>query len=211
MNLMRCKNNGISQRILKKFWSIFHKIDKHFYFLPLFQKRLKLQPGEILFEPKIISIEKKKRLIKQKYCVIDERKRDIALTKLLEIEDINKCIIFCRTKREVDRLSTYLQSLGFNAKGIHGSLEQIDREEIYQVYIEMAVLTIYGSYWIIASRGLDIRGLLLMYLTYYYSFLTLQSYIPQNWQGQGQSLGKLGKAFTLGIYWVEIQGALVRN
>jgi ATP-dependent RNA helicase DeaD len=154
-------------------------------------KEIRDLAGEILFEPKIISIEKKKRLIKQKYCVIDERKRDIALTKLLEIEDINKCIIFCRTKREVDRLSTYLQSLGFNAKGIHGSLEQIDREEIIKLYRDGSIKIMVATD--IASRGLDIRG-----ITHVFNYnipLDLQSYIHRI--GRTGRAGKTGKAFTL--------------
>ncbi len=154
-------------------------------------KEIRALAGEILFEPKFISIERKKRLIKQKYCVIDEKKRDIALTKLLEIEDINKCIIFCKTKREVDRLSTYLQDLGFNAKGIHGSLEQTDREEIIKLYRDGSIKVMVATD--VASRGLDIRG-----VTHVFNYnipLDLQSYIHRI--GRTGRAGKVGKAFTL--------------
>jgi len=146
---------------------------------------------EILFEPKFVSVKKNRALIKQKYCVIEESQRDIAIVKLLELEDINKCIIFCRTKREVDRLSSYLQGLGFSARGIHGDLEQTEREEIIKSYRNSSVKIMVATD--VASRGLDIRG-----VTHVFNYnipFDLQSYIHRI--GRTGRAGNLGKAFTL--------------
>jgi len=146
---------------------------------------------EILFEPKFVSIRRGKALIKQKYCVIDESQRDRAIVKLLELEDINKCIIFCRTKKEVDRLALYLQDLGFSARGIHGDLEQFERDEILKLYRSSSVKIMVATD--VASRGLDIRG-----VTHVFNYnipFDLQSYIHRI--GRTGRAGNLGKAFTL--------------
>jgi len=154
-------------------------------------KEIRALAKEILFEPKFVSIKKSKALIEQRYCVIEESQRDSAIVKLLELEDINKCIIFCRTKKEVDRLSLYLRDLGFSARGIHGDLEQIEREEIIKSYRNSSVKIMVATD--VASRGLDIRG-----VTHVFNYnipFDLQSYIHRI--GRTGRAGSLGKAFTL--------------
>jgi len=154
-------------------------------------KEIRALAQEILFEPKFVSIKKSKALIEQRYCVIEESQRDSAIVKLLELEDINKCIIFCRTKKEVDRLSLYLKDLGFSAKGIHGDLEQIERDEIIKLYRNSSVKIMVATD--VASRGLDIRG-----VTHVFNYnipFDLQSYIHRI--GRTGRAGSLGKAFTL--------------
>jgi len=154
-------------------------------------QEIKALAREILFKPEFVSIKQIKAPIKQRYCVIDESQRDIAIVKLLEQEDINKCIIFCKTRKEVDRLSSYLQNLGFSARGIHGNLEQIERDEIIKLYRNSSVKIMVATD--VASRGLDIRG-----VTHVFNYnipFDLQSYIHRI--GRTGRAGSFGKAFTL--------------
>jgi ATP-dependent RNA helicase DeaD len=59
-------------------------------------------------------------------------------------------------KRDVDRLSTYLVSQGFSAKGLHGDMEQRQREEVIRAFkgdnLEVLIATD------VAARGLDVKG-----------------------------------------------------
>ncbi|NOR56246.1 MAG: DEAD/DEAH box helicase, partial [Sulfurovum sp.] len=84
--------------------------------------------SDILYQPEFLSVigddETTNNIIEQRYYMINEAQRDEALVKLLETENTNKCIVFCRMKREVDRVAEHLQALGFNAAGLHGDLEQ---------------------------------------------------------------------------------------
>ncbi len=85
----------------------------------------------ILVNPEFISITKGETTnkdISQQYYVIDERERDDAIIRLLDSHETNKVVVFCRTKREVDRLSNVLSAVGYNAKGLHGDMEQRQRE-----------------------------------------------------------------------------------
>ncbi|WP_321313526.1 DEAD/DEAH box helicase [Halarcobacter sp.] len=112
----------------------------------------------ILVEPEFITITKSEitnSKITQTYYVVDEHERDDALIRLYDFKNPDKSIIFCRTKKEVDRLSTFLVSQGFSAKGLHGDMEQRQREEAINSFkkgkLEVLIATD------VAARGLDVN------------------------------------------------------
>jgi ATP-dependent RNA helicase DeaD len=75
--------------------------------------------------------------------------------RLFDYKDPHKSIVFCKMKRDVDRLATYLISQGFSAKGLHGDMEQRQREEVIRAFkgdrLEVLVATD------VAARGLDVK------------------------------------------------------
>ncbi len=152
--------------------------------------------NEILTNPQFISVlagddGTTNNVIEQFYYVIDESQRDEAIVKLLETEDIDKSIIFCRMKREVDRLTEHLQAMGFNASGLHGDLEQMDREEIIKAYRRGESKIMVATD--VASRGLDVKK-----VTHVFNFhipFDPQSYVHRI--GRTGRAGKKGKAITL--------------
>jgi len=91
---------------------------------------------DILYKPEVVSVvdqeETTNNIIDQRYYVIKEEQRDEALVRLLETEETDKCIVFCRMKREVERVTEHLEAMGFNAKGLHGDMEQTERDEVDQ-------------------------------------------------------------------------------
>jgi len=99
---------------------------------------IKQLADNILYQPQFISVvgeqDTTNNVIKQKYIVINENQRDSAIVHLLEQENFNKCLIFCRMKREVDRLAEHLAAMGFSAKGLHGDMEQMDRDAVVKEY-----------------------------------------------------------------------------
>ncbi|WP_456431041.1 DEAD/DEAH box helicase, partial [Nitratifractor sp.] len=66
----------------------------------------------LLYDPEFVSVvgeETAKNVdIEQLYYVINENQRDEAIVRLLETENYNKALVFCRMKREVDRLAEHL-------------------------------------------------------------------------------------------------------
>ncbi|MDR3347372.1 MAG: DEAD/DEAH box helicase, partial [Helicobacteraceae bacterium] len=89
--------------------------------------------GRILKDPisiKVTAEETTNKDIAQHYYVIEEHERDDAILRLIDSEEPSKSIIFARTKKEVDRLSTMLIAKGYGAKGLHGDMEQRGREEV---------------------------------------------------------------------------------
>jgi ATP-dependent RNA helicase DeaD len=152
--------------------------------------------NEILTTPQFISVVGKdesttNNVIEQSYYVIEESQRDRAIVQLLETEETNKCIVFCRMKREVDRLTEHLLAMGFNAAGLHGDLEQSERENIIKAYRRGETKIMVATD--VAARGLDVKD-----VSHVFNFhipFDPQSYVHRI--GRTGRAGKSGKAITL--------------
>ncbi|RUM77072.1 MAG: ATP-dependent helicase [Sulfurovum sp.] len=151
--------------------------------------------NNILYQPQFLSVvgdeETTNNVIDQRYYVISENQRDEALVKLLETEKTNKCIVFCRMKREVDRVSEHLCALGFNASGLHGDLEQMDRESIIKAYRRGQTKIMVATD--VAARGLDVKDV--SHVFNYHIPFDPQSYVHRI--GRTGRAGKSGQAITL--------------
>lgn len=150
--------------------------------------------AKILHEPKFISVTKSETTnkdIEQRYFVIQESDRDDAMVRLLDIEEPNKAIVFCRTKKEVDRLAEQLASKGIGARGLHGDLEMRDRMDIIKGFrgdeIEVLVATD------VAARGLNIEDV--THVFNYHIPFDPESYVHRI--GRTGRAGKKGTAITL--------------
>ena len=158
-------------------------------------KPIKELASSILYYPEFVSVvneeETTKNEIEQRYCMIEEHQRDEAIVMFLEQENIDKSIIFCRMKKEVDRLSEYLQALGFLASGLHGDLEQIERDEVIKAYRNGEVKIMVATD--VASRGLDVKKV--THVFNYHIPFDPQSYVHRI--GRTGRAGKKGQAVTL--------------
>ena len=120
---------------------------------------IKKLASTVLKEPEFITITKSEvtnTKIAQSFYVVEEYERDDALIRLFDYKNPSKAIVFCKMKRDVDRLSTYLVSQGYSAKGLHGDMEQRQREEVIKSFksdtLEVLIATD------VAARGLDVKG-----------------------------------------------------
>jgi len=152
--------------------------------------------NHILSNPQFISVvgedtNTTNNVIEQSYYVIKESERDEAIVRLLEAEETDKCIIFCRMKREVDRLTEHLKAMGFLAEGLHGDLEQIERERIVRAYRKGESKIMVATD--VASRGLDVKNV--THVFNYHIPFDPQSYVHRI--GRTGRAGKSGKAITL--------------
>ena len=151
--------------------------------------------ADILYQPEFLSVigddETTNNIIEQRYYMINESQRDEALVKLLETEETNKCIVFCRMKREVDRVAEHLQALGFNASGLHGDLEQRDREAVIKEYKRGETKIMVATD--VAARGLDVKDV--THVFNYHIPFDPQSYVHRI--GRTGRAGKSGQAITL--------------
>lgn len=142
-------------------------VQKIFTFLP--EKRQTLlfsatMPGpiqtlakRILNNPVFVSVTPKETTnqdIHQVYYLIHEEERDEALIRLLDSDTPVKSIIFCRTKKDVDRLTTVLVARGYLAKGLHGDMEQPQREAVIRSFRSPQVNTLVATD--VAARGLSV-------------------------------------------------------
>ena len=150
----------------------------------------------LLYQPEFISVVSDEdsttnNNITQEYFVIEEEQRDDALTTLLEIEEYNKALVFCRMKKEVDRVTQHLKAQGLNAEGLHGDIEQLDRDKIVKAFRRKEIDVLVATD--VAARGLDIKGV--MHVINYHIPFNPQSYVHRI--GRTGRAGKDGKAITL--------------
>ncbi len=150
----------------------------------------------LLYNPEYISVVRDdesttNNKIEQSYYIIEESERDKAIVSLLESEEYNKALIFCRMKREVDRLNEYLKALGFNVAGLHGDIEQIDRDAIVRSYRQGKIDILIATD--VAARGLDIKDV--THVFNYHIPFDPQSYVHRI--GRTGRAGRDGKAITL--------------
>ena len=139
----------------------------------------------ILNEPEFVTITKShvtNKNITQTFYVVDERERDDALIRLFDYKNPKKSIIFCRTKKDVDRLSTFLISQGFMAKSLHGDMEQKQREEAIKAFktskLEILIATD------VAARGLDVND-----VTHVFNY-----HLPFDGESYVHRIGRTGRA-----------------
>ncbi len=115
---------------------------------------------KILQHPVFISVTHKETTnkdIAQVYYIINERERDNAIIRLLDSHMPHKSIIFCRTKKDVDRLTMFLIARGHQARGLHGDMEQSQREEVIRCFRSEQVTTLVATD--VAARGLNISDI----------------------------------------------------
>jgi ATP-dependent RNA helicase DeaD len=95
--------------------------------------------------------------IEQILHVVRMDQRQDALVRILEAENPEKAIIFCRTRMDTDELAAHLNKVGIKAQALHGDLSQAERNRIISE-IKRGVATILVA-TDVASRGLDIDGM----------------------------------------------------
>ena len=151
---------------------------------------------KILKKPVLVSVTDGKKHtvntnINEMYAIIHDYERDDAIIRLIDSEDVEKSIIFCRTKSEVDRLNTHLIANGYPAGCLHGDMEQNQRKKTINNFQigKIAVLVATD----VAARGLDIKD-----VTHVFNFHI--PYEPEAYVhriGRTGRAGKDGKAITL--------------
>jgi ATP-dependent RNA helicase DeaD len=77
-----------------------------------------------------------------------------ALARILDMASPKSTLVFCRTRLEVDELTSMLNSRGYRGEGLHGGMNQAQRDRVMQSFrsgkTELLVATD------VAARGLDI-------------------------------------------------------
>ena len=150
----------------------------------------------ILKSPELVSVtgsakETINKNIEELYCVIDENERNDAMIRLMDSEETTKVVTFCRTKSEVDRLSTMLIARGYAAKGLHGDMEQRQREVVMKGFQKGMISVLVATD--VAARGLDVQGV--SHVINFHIPFEAESYVHRI--GRTARAGEKGVAITL--------------
>jgi len=129
--------------------------------------------------------------IEQAYFEIRERDRVDALTRIIDHEAISRCLVFCRTKRSCDEVSSALQARGYLAEAIHGDLNQAQRNRVLSRFKEGQLELLIATD--VAARGLDVENL--SHVINYDIAQAPESHVHRI--GRTGRFGREGTAFTL--------------
>ncbi|WP_420177058.1 DEAD/DEAH box helicase [Luteococcus sp. OSA5] len=78
------------------------------------------------------------------------------IARVLQSNDVDKVMVFCKTKRAAQRLADDLEDRGFDAASIHGDLNQSMREKALKRFRAGEVKVLVATD--VAARGIDVTG-----------------------------------------------------
>ncbi|MCA9495580.1 MAG: DEAD/DEAH box helicase [Nanoarchaeota archaeon] len=108
----------------------------------------------------IIEVKKKQeinKLIEQSFCRAKQSEKFEALSKIIDVEDFFYGIIFCRTKMDVDKVTSLLKKSGHEVDCIHGDIPQVKREKILNRFKTLKLNILVATD--VAARGIDVENL----------------------------------------------------
>ncbi|TXH45332.1 MAG: DEAD/DEAH box helicase [Actinobacteria bacterium] len=126
-------------------------------------KRMRAIAKEHLRDPQRIEIgrdldaERERPTITQTAYIVARQHKVAALCRLLDVHTPAAALVFCRTRDEVDQLAETLNARGYRAEGLHGGMDQAQRDRV------MGRLRSGGAELLlatdVAARGLDVDHL----------------------------------------------------
>ncbi|MDR2699465.1 MAG: DEAD/DEAH box helicase [Nitrososphaerota archaeon] len=110
-------------------------------------------PEQILVSKDEIAVTQ----MKQYYTVINQNGKFEALCNILRQDDVEKAIIFCRTRRDTNRVSEQMNRKGFRVHAIHAGFTQAQRDRAISDFKTGRLSLLVATD--VAARGLDIQGI----------------------------------------------------
>ncbi|ATN61069.1 TPA: DEAD/DEAH box helicase [Staphylococcus aureus] len=145
---------------------------------------------QFMKSPKIIKTmnnEMSDPQIEEFYTIVKELEKFDTFTNFLDVHQPELAIVFGRTKRRVDELTSALISKGYKAEGLHGDITQAKRLEVLKKFKNDQINILVATD--VAARGLDISG-----VSHVYNFD-----IPQDTESYTHRIGRTGRAGKEGI------------
>ena len=115
-----------------------------------FSKIYQTNPVTIKIKAEELTVNK----IDQYFIKLKEADKEETLTRLLEINKPRLAIVFCNTKRKVDRLVESLSKKSYLVDGLHGDLKQSQRDQVMKKFRNNAINILVATD--VAARGLDV-------------------------------------------------------
>ncbi len=141
-------------------------------------------------KPQSVSIERAQLTVAstdQRYYLVNESDKVAALTRLLEVEEISRALVFARTRVGTGDLASQLSALGYPAEALHGDMGQDEREQVLARFRGDRVNVLVATD--VAARGLDIDD-----ISHVFNFD-----LPPNPEVYVHRVGRTGRAGKSGV------------
>ena len=146
-------------------------------------KQLLTNPVNINVTPKSTSI----KTIQQKVLFVERHGKQELLKKLLRADDVERALVFTKTKRTANVLTEKLVKSGIQATALHGNKSQNARQRALEAFRCKRVQVLVATD--VAARGIDIDG-----ITHVVNFD-----LPIEPEGYVHRIGRTGRAGADGI------------
>ncbi len=125
--------------------------------------------------------------IRQTAHLVTRHNKSAALARVLDMEQPESAIVFCRTRHEVDQLTETLGNRGYRADALHGGMTQEQRDRV------MGRLRS-GSTQLLVATDVAARGLDVDHLTHVFNYG-----LPTAPEQYVHRIGRVGRAGRTGI------------
>ncbi len=115
-------------------------------------QQLLFNPVFVNVTPKVTSVER----IEQRVRLLERGNKLSSLRDLLATDDVERTIVFTRTKRGANALARKLETSGVKAIAIHGNKSQNARQKALEAFRRQQVTVLVATD--VAARGIDIDG-----------------------------------------------------
>jgi ATP-dependent RNA helicase DeaD len=129
--------------------------------------------------------------VRQVAYIVGRPHKPAALERVLEMENPQSALVFCRTRIEVDTLVELLNAHGHRAEALHGGMEQRQRDRVMGQFRDGTVDLLVATD--VAARGLDIERL--SHVVNYDVPAAAEAYVHRI--GRTGRMGRGGTAITL--------------
>ena len=126
-------------------------------------------------------------LTQQYYYEIKHKDRFEALCRILDVDEPESSIIFCKTKRSVDELVEAMQTRGYVVEGMHGDMGQNQRMNTLKKFKEGNLDFLVATD--VAARGIDVEN-----ITHVINYE-----LPEDTESYVHRIGRTGRANREGI------------
>lgn len=150
---------------------------------------LKISKHYMKADAKRIFIEEKSMTastIRQAYFHIKEYERYEALCRILDTYAIERAMIFCKTKKDVDELASQMIQSGYLVGYMHGDLSQEARLETLRRFKNHQIKYLVATD--VASRGIDVKDV----------SHVINYTLPQDTESYVHRIGRCGRANSKG-------------
>ena len=145
-----------------------------------------VNPVKIEINPEKLTVDK----IDQVCYEVEEDKKFSMLKRILYIENPDSCIVFCRTKENVDTITNQMKNRYYSCIKIHGGMLQTERLDAMERFKKGEFRFLVATD--VAARGIDVENI--THIINYDLPLEKDNYVHRI--GRTGRAGKKGKAIT---------------
>jgi superfamily II DNA/RNA helicase len=109
-------------------------------------------PARVAVTPQATTAER----VDQRVILTDKASKPALLAEVLKGENIDRVLVFTRTKHGADKVVRGLHKAGHTAEAIHGNKSQSQRERVLAAFRDGKLRTLIATD--IAARGIDVDG-----------------------------------------------------